>query len=213
MGGKLPKQFQSLNGKPVLGHTLQKFEACELVNDVILLTAPDWLAYAAGEVVDRFNIKKVRKLVEGGKTRQDSVFQGLNALESEVDVVLVHDAVRPFVSQTKLIEIINAGYEFGAAILAVPPRDTVKVAHNDQVERTLDRTQLWCAQTPQAFKTEIVRTAYEKAFDAGLYMTDDAALVEFAGHPVRIVPGEEHNIKITVPSDLLFAEMLVARGI
>lgn len=212
VGGDLPKQFQPVGGKPVLSYTLQKFEDCSRIQDVVLVTASEWVTYTAQEIVDPFDFKKVRKIVAGGKQRQDSVFAGLKALEGPPDFVAIHDAVRPFVSRKKIEAAIDACKKHGAAILAVPPKDTIKKEKGGFVDETPDRGVLWSVQTPQVFKYDLIMEAYEKAFDDGVYQTDDSALVERIGWKVKIVEGEHDNIKITVPMDLKWAEIKLTDG-
>ncbi len=207
VGGDLPKQFQPVSGKPVLSYTLQKFEDCSRIQDVVLVTSSEWVTYVAQEIVDQFDFNKVRKIVEGGKQRQDSVFAGLNALEGPPAFVAIHDAVRPFVSVEKIEAVIDACKEHGAAILAFPPKDTIKTEKSGFVDKTPDRSLLWSVQTPQVFKYDLIMKAYEKAFKDGVYQTDDSALVERIDGKVRIVEGDHDNIKITVPMDLKWAEI------
>ncbi|MFQ6113011.1 MAG: 2-C-methyl-D-erythritol 4-phosphate cytidylyltransferase [bacterium] len=210
IGGSVPKQFQSVCGKPILYYTLQKFENCALIEDIVLVSLKDWLLYVSQDIVDHFGFKKVRKIVAGGNARQDSVFAGLKALEASVDLVAVHDAVRPFISIEKIEQTIKACEKYGAAILAVPPRDTIKVEKAGFVQNTLFRNSLWSVQTPQIFKYEILYSAYLKAFEKGVYGTDEAALVEkFGNAKIKIVEGEYKNIKITTPLDLKLAETIL----
>lgn len=206
----MPKQFQMLGGKPILCHTLQVFQQCDLIEDIVVVCAEDWRAYVAQQIVDRYGFFKVMKVIAGGTQRQDSVFAGLQSLERDTEIVAVHDGVRPFVSSIKLIEVIEAGKKFGAAILAVPPKDTIKIEKAGFVEKTPSRDKLWCVQTPQVFRYDLIYDAYVKAFEHGIYQTDDAALVERLGWPVKIVEGEEQNIKLTVPFDLKIAESILA---
>jgi 2-C-methyl-D-erythritol 4-phosphate cytidylyltransferase len=210
IGGSIPKQFQSIGGKPILVHTLLKFEECALIDEVVVVAPEDWLLYVSQDIIERFNFKKVRKLVAGGKERTDSVFAGLKALEGPPDIVAVHDAVRPFVSIRKIEETIAACKEYGAAILAIPPTDTIKIDKAGFVEQTPSRNNLWSVQTPQIFKYTLLYEAYLKAFEQGLRDTDDSALVERLGHRVKIVEGENRNVKITTPLDLQLAEVLLS---
>lgn len=210
LGGSVPKQFQLLRGKPILAHTLLVFERCDLVGNIVVIAVEEWREFVSQQIVDRFNFSKVTKVVAGGKQRQDSVFAGLQALAGEAEIVAVHDGVRPFVSSEKLQEVILAGQKFGAAILAVPPKDTIKIEKAGFVEKTPARDKLWCVQTPQVFKYDLLFSAYQKAFEHGVYLTDDAALVERLGGAVKIVEGDDHNIKITVPLDLKIAESILA---
>ena len=211
IGGDLPKQFQPVGGKPILVYTLQKFEDCSQIQNVVLVTSSEWVTYVAQEIVDRFDFKKIRKIVAGGNQRQDSVFAGLKALEGPPDFVAIHDSVRPFVSVKKIEAAIDACKEHGAAILAVPPKDTIKKEKDGFVVETPNRRVLWSVQTPQVFKYDLIMEAYEKAFNDGVYQTDDSALVERIGEKVKIVEGEHDNIKITVPMDLKWAEIKLTK--
>lgn len=208
-GGSIPKQFQSICGKPILYYTLQKFEKCTLVDEVVLVASEDWLFYVSEDIVDRFDFKKVKKIVSGGKERQDSVFAGLKTLEGPPDIVAIHDAVRPFITIEKIEETIKACEKYGAAILAVPPKETIKIESAGFVDKTQARDSLRSVQTPQIFKYELIYNAYTKAFEKGLYETDDSALVERLGHRVKIVEGEYSNIKITTPLELQLAELIL----
>ncbi|MFQ5863600.1 MAG: 2-C-methyl-D-erythritol 4-phosphate cytidylyltransferase [bacterium] len=212
VGGSVPKQFQLVCGKPILYYTLQKFENCRLIEDIVLVSLEDWLSYVSQDIIDRFDFKKVRKIVAGGDARQDSVLAGLKALEGSAGFAAVHDAVRPFVSIDKIEETIKACQRYGAAILAVPPQDTIKIETAGFVDHTPSRNSLWSVQTPQIFKYEILYNAYLKAFEKGVYETDDSALVErFGKSKIKIVAGEYTNIKITTPLDLKLAETILKR--
>ena len=205
----MPKQFQSVCGKPVLCYALEKFEQCSKVDEIVVVAAKDWLAHISQEIVDRFGFKKVQKLVAGGEKRQDSVWRGIEALNGTPDLVAVHDAARPFVTVEKISETIDACQRYSAAILAVHPKDTIKIDAAGFVDQTPPRQTLWCVQTPQVFAYELLKEAYLKAHESGMYDTDDSALVERLGHSVKIVEGEYNNIKITVPGDLELAELIL----
>lgn len=209
VGGSMPKQFQAIAGKPILVYTLLKFEECALIDDIVVVASEDWLLYVSQDIVDRFNFKKVKKLIAGGTERQDSVFAGLKVLNGPPDIVAVHDAVRPFISINKIEETIDACKKYDAAILAIQPTDTIKTDKAGFVDKTPFRNNLWSVQTPQVFKYNLIYQAYLKAFEQGLYDTDDSALVERLGHPVKIVKGEHRNIKITTPLDFQLAEVLL----
>ena len=135
--------------------------------------------------------------------------RGLKTLDPSTDIVLIHDAVRPFVSVGMIEAVIQAASDYGAALLALPATATVKQVQDHLVQNTLDRKAIWLAQTPQGFRCDLIREAYERAVKEGILATDDTALVEQLGHPVRVIPGEEKNIKITTPSDLAIAEILL----
>ncbi|NIR51074.1 2-C-methyl-D-erythritol 4-phosphate cytidylyltransferase [candidate division KSB1 bacterium] len=209
IGGSIPKQFRELCGKPVLFYTLQKFENCDLIDDILIVTAESWLHFVSQEIVDRFCFEKVKKIISGGERRQDSVFAGIKALDGRPDLVAIHDAVRPFISIEKIRETVAACEKHGAAILAVPPKDTVKTERSGFVDRTLFRDSLWSVQTPQIFKLQILEAAFREAHQNGLLQTDDSALVERAGYSVKIVEGEYKNIKITEPIDLELAKLIL----
>jgi len=209
IGGDQPKQYQPIAGKPVFYYTLKKFEDCPLVDEIVIVVAREWMPYVSNEIVDRFSIEKASKIVAGGKERQDSVRAGLQAVDSP-KLVVIHDAVRPFISAEKLASVIRAGQEFKAAILAISTRDTVKTEKNGFVHSTPERSQLRLVQTPQVFEYDLLQTAYAQAESEDFVSTDDSALVERTGHKVKVVEGEANNIKITLPIDLKLAEILIS---
>ena len=150
-------------------------------------------------------------VVPGGQTRQESVWLALRAAPDDADFVVVHDAVRPFITRALIDAVVGAARAAGAAICALPVTETVKRVRGDEVEATLDRTGLWTVQTPQAFRADLLREAHEKARRDGVVGTDDAALVERLGHPVKVIRGLEGNLKITTPEDLRRARRMAAR--
>ena len=208
MGENIPKQFLKIQNKPIFVYTLEKFDSCALINEIVLVVRIEDVDVVK-QLVKKWGIKKVTRVVAGGEERQDSVLNGLKALSEEIDVVVVHDAVRPFVSIKKIEEVVKIALEKDAAILAIPIKDTIKRGRDGYVEATLNRKLLWAVQTPQVFKVDLIKKAFEKAKEDGIYATDDSSLVERLGHPVYIVEGEEKNIKITSPEDLLIAETFV----
>ncbi|NQT24203.1 2-C-methyl-D-erythritol 4-phosphate cytidylyltransferase [candidate division KSB1 bacterium] len=205
MENPIPKQLIELQSKPILIHTLEKFEACESVQEICVIVPEDRIDEIR-KLLNQWNIQKARDVIAGGEERTDSVYRGLEVLNSSTDIVLIHDAVRPFVSNQKIMDVIQAASEYGAALLAVPATATVKKVQDGFVQNTLDRNQIWLAQTPQGFRLDLIRQAYEKVVNEGIKATDDAALVEQIGHPVHVIPGDETNIKITTPTDLAIAE-------
>lgn len=207
MGNPVPKQLLELQSKPILVHTLERFEFCASVQDICVIVPEDRVSEVR-RLVRQWKIRKAGPIVPGGRERTDSVQLGLSALNKNTDIVLIHDAVRPFVPVKMIVNVIRAAAEYGAAILAVPALATVKHAENGVIQRTLDRDAIWLAQTPQGFRFDLIRKAYDAALKQGIKATDDAALVEQLGHPVRIIPGHETNIKITTPADLAIAETL-----
>lgn len=204
--GKLPKQFLNLGDRPILAHCVQRFESCDVVDQIVLVVPEDYLGYCSEAIVDEYDFRKVKKIVCGGKERQDSVHLGLKACPKSTNVVAIHDGVRPFVSPRKISESIALCEEKRAVILAVPAKDTVKRVEGDSVVTTLDRRKLWLVQTPQVFDYSLILDAYEKAIEEEFAGTDDAMLVERLGHRVTVVEGESRNIKITTAEDLAIAE-------
>ena len=207
MGGKTSKQYLSICGRPILIETLTVFEKSSHIDEIILISPSSDIPLLE-EMLKEYSLAKVSKIVCGGKERQDSIRNGLDALDRSSEIVLVHDAVRPFINDELIRNLIDAVNEYGAAITAVPVKDTVKRAGGSSVMETVPRENLWLAQTPQAFKTQLLIEAYENAGKKGIRGTDDASLVEAMGLDVRIVMGSYENIKITTPDDLIFAEAI-----
>jgi 2-C-methyl-D-erythritol 4-phosphate cytidylyltransferase len=206
MGGPVNKHLLPIGGRPVLAYTLEAFETCPMVKDIVLVAGQDRLA-AYHSLVEQQGFSKVRAIVAGGETRQESAMRGLAAV-TNADIVVMHDGARPLVSQRVIVESIQAAVEHGAAVVAVPVKDTIKTGtENGFVAETLPRQQLWQVQTPQTFRTEILRLAQQSA--QGFIGTDDAVLVERLSLPVKIVLGDYSNIKITTADDLIVAECLL----
>ena len=209
LGGPVPKQFLHLNGKPILSHTLEVFQNSGLVDSIVLAVPENELERTRGQWLN--NPPLVKKIVAGGKQRQDSVFNGFKELDADTDIVLVHDGVRPFISAAMIREILAAAAEHGAAITAIPVNDTIKEANGESfVERTLDREKLRRVQTPQAFQYGLLKKAFAKARADSYYGTDEGSLIEYIREPVKIISGSEFNIKITRPEDLILAERISA---
>jgi len=199
-----PKQLLALNGIPIIIHTIRKFDISRVI-DYIIVTAPRESVIEVSELVKSAEFQKPVIVVQGGERRQDSVASGLNHLQPGTDIVAVHDGVRPFVSTDDIENAVRQAERTGAAVLAVPIVDTVKQVEKDVIDSTLTREHLVLAQTPQVFRTEILKQAFDRATKDEYYGTDESSLVERLGHPVAIVRGSERNIKITRPSDLSLA--------
>lgn len=211
MGGHIPKQYLSLGGVPVLIHSLRILEAVPAVQHIILAVSESERAYCNEEIIARYRLTKVVKVIAGGERRQDSVRHGLQEVQDGAEIVLVHDAVRPFITRELVERVITRALETGAAIAAIPMRDTIKrVGANALIEATVDRGQLWLAQTPQAFRTDLLRQAHHKAQRERFHATDDAQLLEWMGVGVAVVDGSEENMKITRPQDLAIGEAILA---
>lgn len=206
MNHSLPKQYLPLEGKPILAHTLLNLSQIPEIDDIVLVVSTDRIQWCREQIIEKNNLKKVEKVVSGGKTRGDSVLRGLKNLKEKGGIVSIHDGVRPFVEKHTFAHVVEQAKKFGAAICAVPLRDTLKKASKEKVISTESRDGLWLVQTPQAFRYSVILKAYQKAKD--LQATDDAALVEKLPHPVKIVEGSTLNIKITTPQDLVLAEAI-----
>lgn len=204
------KQMLELGGVPLLVHTLRRFEACEAVDQVILVLQPDMTSEVLASI-SKYNLKKIERVVGGGAERQDSVYRGLQVIKEEnAGVIVVHDAVRPFVRPEEISLVIERAAATGAALMAMSAIDTIKQVKSGRVQRTLDRRRIYHAQTPQAFRYGIIREAYERAYTDGFRATDDSQLVERIRHRVSVIEGSPVNIKITRPFDLKLAETIHA---
>ena len=210
MGGTVPKQFQALRGKPILHYTLRALQESELIDSLVLVVPEKELKNARADWLERPPV--VKQVVVGGEKRQDSVFNGYQALPTDTDIVLVHDGVRPFLSREMIQETIHTAGKFGAAITAIPVHDTLKqVDDSGLVQRTVKREALWRVQTPQAFRYDLLGEAFRNAQADSFYGTDEAALIEHLGQEVRVVDGSEWNLKITRQEDLVLGESIVAK--
>jgi len=204
------KQFMLLEGVPILIHTVRKFVACQHVHEVVIALRAedmDWVR----ELLAHENFQKPVRCVEGGETRQHSVENALATLTPEIDIVAVHDAVRPFVDAETISAVILQASHTGAAIVGIVPVDTVKQVQRHVVRGTLNRDRLVLAQTPQVFKADLLRQAFLRAREDGFVGTDESSLVERLEQvEVTVVAGSDRNIKITRPSDIDLAELFLA---
>jgi 2-C-methyl-D-erythritol 4-phosphate cytidylyltransferase len=212
MGAAVRKQYLLLAGKPIFCHTLEAFDACSCIEEIYLVVPPDDLNTCAEKWVSSLILHKTIHLVAGGLERQDSVYRGIQAVSGQrCEIVVIHDAVRPFVSSRMIEDCVAETRISGACIVGMPVTETAKRVNVNQVEFTLDRNAIWMAQTPQAFDLNLIRTAHEKAGLDHFMGTDDAMLVERLGHKIRIIPGSRLNMKITSPEDLALAEGIIQR--
>ncbi|MCP3955813.1 MAG: 2-C-methyl-D-erythritol 4-phosphate cytidylyltransferase [Desulfobacterales bacterium] len=207
-----PKQYLDLGGTPILCRTLAVFADTDMIDRIVLVAPEGDTAYCQDDLVPRAGLGGSVDIVPGGPTRQASVFNGLEAIDAaDGDLVVIHDAVRPFLQAAELEACIWTADETGACILALRAFDTVKEAGPDgRIAATVDRESLWLAQTPQVFRYGLIRKAHTLARQKGVLGTDDAALLEMAGQPVSIVPGSRLNIKITAPGDLALARAILS---
>jgi 2-C-methyl-D-erythritol 4-phosphate cytidylyltransferase len=209
-GADKPKQFLELAGKPVVVRALQPFEDCEAVNEIVLVLAENEIENFQKNVGAKYVFKKIKSIVAGGETRAASVRNGLNAVSHDAEIVAVHDGARPLVSAEEIARTIEKAQETGAAILVAPATDTIKeISANGTILQTIERSRLRRALTPQCFKNEILRRAFEQFSDFNETATDESSLVEKSGVAVSVVEGSPRNIKITVPQDLVLAEALL----
>lgn len=210
MGQDTPKQFLSLDGVSLFIHTLRKFVAAPSCHEIILGVRREEVDYAASELA-KHGLRDAVQVTEGGGTRQDTVARALTRISPSADVVLVHDAVRPFITPEMITQIADAARLHGAAIFAVPSVDTVKQVEHDTITGTIPRERIALAQTPQAFRYNILRDAVDRAVEDGFQGTDESSLAERIGVSVRVLMGSDRNIKITKPSDLALARLFLAQ--
>jgi len=211
MGGETPKQFLELDGVPILLHTLRRLASCDAISEIILATR----ANEVRRMEELFRQEKFRqpiRVVKGGATRQESVAAALEHVGHDVELVAVHDAVRPFVTREQVSRVIEEARKCGAAILGIPAMDTVKEVKRSSLPQdvalitgTIPRERIVLAQTPQVFQTKLLKEAFAKAAADGVNASDESGLVERLGHDVHVVHGTERNIKITKPSDMELA--------
>jgi 2-C-methyl-D-erythritol 4-phosphate cytidylyltransferase len=210
MGPGLEKQFLPLGGKPVLAYTLARFEATPTVDRIVVIVPPGRETMCYQAIVEPGGLRKVTHIVPGAETRLRSVTAGFQYLNEDVDVVVIHDGARPFVTPALIGAAIDAAAQGGSAVAAIPESDTLKrVSGEGTVIETVDRRNLWRAQTPQAFRRSILQDALVYAAQHCLEATDEASLVELLSGPVRVIPGSIWNFKITSPDDLVLAELLL----
>jgi 2-C-methyl-D-erythritol 4-phosphate cytidylyltransferase len=209
MASDRPKQFLQLAGTPIICHTLAPFEQCDSIHEVIVVLQSEEAA-AFLTLAGKRGLRKLSRVVPGGTTRADSVQRGLMAIRpATAGLVVVHDGVRPFVTVEEIESVVAVAESNGAAILVAPVTDTIKQVSGTSIATTLDRTQLRRALTPQCFRYELLRKAFEQADVNDPSLTDESALVEKIGVPVTMIEGNSRNIKITTPQDLLIAEALL----
>lgn len=206
------KQYMMLGDRPVLAHTLDAFQECRVVEAIYLVIPEGDDSFCKREIIEPLRLTKPIRLVSGGATRQESVYNGLNAMDEQFGLVVIHDGVRPFVTPDHIAECIRVAREHGGCILGIPASDTMKTVDDDgRVVTTLKRDVIRMAQTPQAFVYKLIIRAHLAAQKESYVGSDDAELMEKCGEVVRVIPGDPHNIKITTPEDLKLAEALLLR--
>jgi 2-C-methyl-D-erythritol 4-phosphate cytidylyltransferase len=205
------KQFLMLEDKEILAHTINKFEQEVTVNEIIVVCRAEEVDYCKNNIVDNDSLDKSLKVVVGGKTRQESVYNGLQEVDSTSDFVLIHDGARPFVKTQLIKKVITKLKKYDAVVVGVPVKDTIKVVNTDSmIINTPDRSKLVAIQTPQVFRKDLISDAYQRAYDDGFIGTDSSSLVERIDKKVKFVKGSYENIKITTPEDLEFGKRILA---
>jgi len=212
MNKNLNKVFLPLLNKPMIYYTLEVFQNCNEIDEIIIVTQKSDFN-KINKIKNQYNLTKIKKIVEGGKERQDSVYNGLISIKhaKNDDIIMVHNGSNPFVSENEIIDCIDVAKQYGAAALGFPLKDTIKKVKNDFVENTVDRSNVYQIQTPQAVKYYLFVKSFNNAKKKNLKVTDDVSLVEALGRKVRIVPCSYENIKITTPDDFSIAEGILMR--
>jgi 2-C-methyl-D-erythritol 4-phosphate cytidylyltransferase len=209
MGPNVDKLFLELNGCPVVAHTWRRFEQSRDISEIIMVVR-EGMQDAFSDLARKYGLNKEFRLVRGGKERQDSVWNGLEALSPDARIVAIQDAARPCTSDALIHATIEAARETGAAVAAQPVTDTIKESADEKfIQRTVDRSRLWAVQTPQTFKVEVIRHALSEVRRQGLPVTDDTAACELIGQPVKLVHCSDPNPKVTRPEDLAYIELLL----
>ena len=210
MGGGTPKQFLSLEGVPIFIHTLRKFAASNVIDGIFLALRPEDMERARKDI-DRERFSKPVRLVAGGAFRQETVGRALAEAPATTEMVVIHDAVRPFVELDLIQRVVEAARQHGAAVPGIPSVDTVKQVEQQIIRGTIPRERIVLAQTPQAFRFNLIREAFARAEADGFYGSDESSLVERLDHTVTVLMGSDRNIKITKPSDLPLARLYIAQ--
>ena len=209
MGPNVDKTFLEIAGKPVLAHTWERFAHAKCIDEIILVVR-DGIQFAFQEIAEKFSLKKNFRLVVGGIERQDSVWNGLQAVSPATEIVAIQDAARPCTSEALIEATIAAARETGAAVAAQAITDTIKEsADGKTIDRTLDRSKLWAVQTPQTFRVQVIKRALAEVRKQGLLLTDDTAACDLIAQPVRLVVTPQPNPKVTRPEDLPYISLLL----
>jgi len=208
---EVKKQFSKINGKPLFYFCLNSFQNSFSVGEIILVVPKDDIDFVKTEIRG-ISLTKSLKVVEGGNLRQNSVRKGFEAVNPDAQVVIIHDAARPFVRPSFIDKIISEANTKECVISALPSKDTLKIGDNGIVKTTLSRSSIWQAQTPQAFKYKILKDCYEKVKLKNNLYTDEAQIAEHAGYKVHIIEGSAYNFKVTYPEDMRLAELMILNG-
>lgn len=207
MGSDIPKQYILLKDKPILYYSLNQFQKCDFIDEIILVTGKEEISFCKKNIVDKYSFNKVTNIIEGGKERYHSVYYALQTIK-ECNYIFVHDGARPFIENDMIRKLYRAVKEHDACVVGVKTKDTVKVADEEGfISITPDRSKIWNVQTPQVFQWDIIKRAYDRLMKIDCdQVTDDAMVVEtMLNHKVKLVEGDYQNIKVTTPSDLVIA--------
>ncbi|MDZ7839056.1 MAG: 2-C-methyl-D-erythritol 4-phosphate cytidylyltransferase [Actinomycetota bacterium] len=215
----ISKQFLNLYGKPIVAHTLETFQKASKIDQIYLVVPKDYLDFCTKNIINKYKYSKIIKVVLGGSTRQQSVYRALKSLPQTTSIVSVHDGVRPLVTADEVDKIVTSlqssnqeDPDIQGVIMAAPAYETIKkIKDNDIIEKTIQRDLVWHAQTPQVFFYRTLMAAHKQAIESKFTGTDDAGLVELVGYKVKIFRGRHENIKITTPTDLFLAELIMSR--
>ena len=219
MRSNIKKQYMEINEKPLIYYALKAFED-SFTDEVVLVVSPGDIDYCKAEIVDKYGFTKVKRIVEGGAERYDSVRLGLHAVSEDTDYVMIHDGARPFVTEEIMQRSVDAARENRACVVGMPVKDTIKISDaNGFSAQTPDRKTLWMIQTPQTFEYSLIRRLYDKLEEdkeeikaKGINITDDAMVVEtFSDVKVKLVEGSYNNIKVTTPEDIGFAQAILGK--
>ena len=212
MGATTNKQFLLIDNKPIIVHTLQTFEDCRSVDGIYLVVNQKDVKLIQEEILQTYRFSKLLKLVIGGKLRQDSVRNALEAIEHPSDIIIIHDGARPLIAPSFIEKGISLMEVFEAVVPALPAKDTIKLVTKEGfISKTLEREGLWQIQTPQTFRSELIIKAYHNGTAKKLYGYDDASFVEHLGKKVKVIEGSPYNIKITTPEDLTMAQGIISQ--
>ena len=213
MGANVDKLFLEVAGRPVIAHTWQRFESAACIDEIVLVVR-DGMQDAFSDLAQRFGYQKKFSLVAGGKERQDSVWNGLQCIAADAEIVAIQDGARPCTSEAIIADTVRAAEEVGAAVAAKRVTDTIKEADEAGfIRHNVDRSRLWSVQTPQSFRVRVIRQALEVARQRGLMVTDDTAACELTGQVVKLIESASPNPKVTTPSDLPYIELLLMRNV
>lgn len=209
MKAEINKQYLQVAGKPILAHTIEKFHEIGEIEEIIIVAAEDEIDFCRIQVAEKYNFTKVKSIVAGGKTRQESVHNGFKKVSPEIDYVIIHDGVRPFVTVEQIKDFIKELKDVDALVMGVPEKNTIKKIKDSFIIKTIDREDVWEIQTPQGFRREVLGEAFTKVSGNYHLYTDDSSMVEELKLPVKIFQGDYLNIKITVPEDLRLGKAIL----